>query len=68
MKKLPQQLFVRWDGKDLDWLNADTTADALLESASDQKTLGVYELKRTVVAKSTVAVSVREKTSSRRTR
>jgi hypothetical protein len=63
--KLPKTLYVRWEypnnGHDDPWLNVNETVEDSLESASDEKIVGVYELKKKVLVKSTVSVSVQEK-------
>lgn len=64
MSKLPKQIYVKWDGPDNEqYLNANQDADKLLEFPSDQQTLGVYELKHQVLAKSTVTISKNGRTS-----
>lgn len=62
-KQLPKTLYVRWDYPDHDepWLSVNEDPEDSLESASDQKIVGVYELKKKVLVKSTVSVSVQEK-------
>lgn len=62
--KLPKTLYVRWDYPENGdpWLVTGDSGEELLENATDQKTIGVYELKKTVLVKSTVSVSVMEKT------
>jgi hypothetical protein len=62
--KLPQTLYVRWNypgGNEEPWLTANESAEDSVESASDEKVVGVYELKKEVLVKSTVSVSVQEK-------
>ena len=61
--KLPRTLFIRWDypKNGEPWLLVNDTAEASLEDASDEKIVGVYELKKKVLVKSTVSVSVQEK-------
>lgn len=67
-KKLPKTLYVRWDypTNGDPWLLTGESAEDLLEDAADQKTVGVYTLTRQAVVKSSVSVSVRAKTSSRK--
>ena len=62
-KKLPKTLYVRWEqsGNDDSWLRVNEVAADSLDSASDEKVVGVYELKKKVLVKSTVSVSVSEK-------
>jgi hypothetical protein len=61
--KLPQKLYIRWDYpvNGDPWLTVSEIAEDALESASDEKIVGVYELKKKVLVKSTVSVSVSEK-------
>jgi hypothetical protein len=61
--KLPQTLYVRWDypNNGEPWLTVNETAEDSLETATDEKIVGVYELKKKLLVKSTVSVSVSEK-------
>jgi hypothetical protein len=61
--KLPQTLYIRWEYPDNGepWLTVNESAEDSLESATDEKIVGVYELKKKVLVKSTVSVSVQEK-------
>jgi hypothetical protein len=66
MPRLPKTVYVRYDGEtNSQFLRAEKDAVDLLEAASDTQIVGVYELKGYSEVKSTVTVSVREKTSSR---
>ena len=59
--KLPRTLYIRWDYPDngKPWLTVNQNAEDSLEFVSDEKIVGVYELKKKVLVKSTVSVSVR---------
>ena len=61
--KLPQTLYVRWDypKNDDPWLDVTEHVEDSLESASDEKIVGVYELKKKVLVKSIVSTSVQGK-------
>lgn len=68
MKKLPKTLYVRWEQgnkTEAPWLVTGETARECLEDPDDQKEIGVYELRKMIVAKSTVSISVQAKASRR---
>ena len=62
-KKLPKTLYIRWDypKNSEPWLTVNENAEDSLEDATDQKIVGLYELKKKVLVRSTVSVSVQEK-------
>lgn len=64
-RKLPQTLYVRWEDPgrgEEPFLREGESVEDLMDAPPDTQTIGVYELQKLIVAKSTVSVSSGEKT------
>ena len=58
--KLPNELYVRWEGEGDDiFLMTGKTVAELLDSPPDKQTIGVYKLDRTVSAETTVTLTTK---------